>query len=126
MTEKYYNEIFVTDTFIFPTKELAILENRKVNNPQTLGLVKATEGYLDYITYPNLVYETSKPIVGMNLQAGKYDAGLTYIEYHTENPHLLRVRKYIGYVLTTWLVYGKTTSFSGSLLGVAPPDFYKS
>jgi hypothetical protein len=124
VTEKYYSEVFVTDTFIYPTKELVLLEREGVANPRTLGLVKATEGYLDGIKYEHVVYEISKPVVGAGLLAGKYDAGLTYPEYEGQAPGEFRVRKYIGRVLTTWLVYGRHTVFKGSVVGTAPQGFY--
>jgi hypothetical protein len=124
VTEKYYSELFVTDTFIYPTKELVLLEREGVANPRTLGLVKATEGYLDGIKYEHVIYEITKPIVGAGLLAGKYDAGLTYPEYQEQAPGAFHVRKYIGRVLTTWLVYGRHTVFKGSVIGAAPRGFY--
>lgn len=126
ITEKYFEEIFVADTFIFPTKDLALLEDIRVEKPQTLGLVKATEGYLGGISYPHIIYEISKPVVGRNLIAGKYNAGLAYMEHYLENPDRFRMRKHIGPVITTWIVYGKRTAFEGSVLGAAPRGFYKN
>lgn len=124
VTEKYYSEIVVVDTFIYPTKEIVLLENAAIERPQTLGLVKATEGYLGELTYPQFIYEASKPIVGAGLVAGKYDAGLTYLECTAAYPGRFRVRKYIGPVLTTWIVYGRRTAFQGVAMGVAPQGFY--
>jgi hypothetical protein len=124
VTEKYHSEILVADTFIYPTKELVLLENAAVKRPQTLGLVKAAEGYLGELVYPHIIYESSKPVVGAGLVAGKYDAGLTYPEYHAAYPGRFRVRKYIGHVLTTWIVYGRRTVFHGVAMGVAPQGFY--
>jgi hypothetical protein len=126
VTEKYLPEILVTDTFMYPTKEIVLLENAAVEHPQTLGLVKPTEGYLGDISYPRMVYEPSKPVVGAGLLAGKYDAGLTYPEYIAACPERFRVRKYVGAVLTTWLVYGRTTAFDGVAMGIAPPGYYLS
>lgn len=124
VVEKYFKEIYVTDTFIFPTKDLALLEDARIENPRTLGLVKATEGYLGEISYPEIIYEQSKPVVGENLINGKYDAGLAYMEHHLENPGRFRMRMHIGPVITTWLVYGKRTAFKGSVLGAAARGFY--
>lgn len=124
--EKYFEEILVADTFIFPTKDLALLEDVRVEKPQTLGLVKATEGYLGGLSYPHIIYETSKPVVGKNLIAGKYDAGLAYLEHYLENPGRFRMRKHIGPVITTWIVYGRGTAFKGAVLGAAPKEFYKN
>lgn len=125
VTEKYFQEIFVTDTFIFPTKDLALLEDARIEHPRTLGLVKATEGYLGQIRYPELIYEPSKPIVGKNLISGKYDAGLAYMEHYLENPGRFRMRMHIGPVITTWLVYGKRTAFKGRVLGAADKGFFE-
>src|SRR3954465_3670065 len=47
VTERYWSEIFVVDTFIYPTKALALLARREVEEPQSLGLVPATAGYID-------------------------------------------------------------------------------
>jgi hypothetical protein len=124
VTEKYHSEIFVTDTFIYPTKEIVLLENAAVERPQTLGLVKAAEGYLGELTYPHVIYEPSKPVVGAGLVAGKYDAGFTYPEYQVAYPGRFRVRKYIGRVLTTWIVYGRRTAFRNVAMGIAPRGFY--
>jgi hypothetical protein len=124
VTERYHNEIVITDTFIFPTKEMALLERSEVSAPVTLGLVRATEGYLEGISYPHVLYEVTKPVVGENLLAGKYDAGITYLTYHTSNPGRFRMRKYIGTVLTTWIVYGRGTAFTGPAVGIAPRGFY--
>ncbi len=126
ITEKYFEEILVADTFIYPTKDLVLLEDARVEQPRTLGLVKATEGYLGEINYPHIIYETSKPVVGRNLIAGKYDAGLAYLEHYLENPGRFRIRKHIGPVITTWVVYGKGTAFKGAPLGAAPKGFYQS
>jgi hypothetical protein len=126
VTEKYHNEIVVTDTFIYPTKEIALLENADVASPDTIGLVKACEGYLGDIKYPNIVSEITKPIVGENMLKRKYDAGITYLHYHLDNPGFFRVKKYVGKVITTWLVYGKKTYYSGKIAGVAPSSFYRN
>jgi hypothetical protein len=126
VTEKYFREILVTDTFIFPTKDLALLEDARIENPRTLGLVKATEGYLGQVSYPELIYEKSKPIVGKNLISGKYDAGLAYLEHYLENPGRFRMRMHIGPVITSWLVYGKRTAFEGRVLGAADKGFFEN
>ncbi len=120
VTEKYYKEVSIADTFIYPTKELVLLERLDVTQPKTLGLVKATEGYLDNITYGEIIYEASKPIIGKNLLEKKYDAGLTHIEYFNQQPDMFRIKKNIGEVTTTWLVYSKKSFFEGNLLSVLP------
>jgi hypothetical protein len=39
VTERHWMEIFVVDTFIYPTKALAVLSRREVEKPRSLGLV---------------------------------------------------------------------------------------
>ncbi len=124
VTEKYYRDVFVADTFLYTTQEIVVLEDATVEKPETVGLVSATEGYIHDIHYPVKIYEPSKPIVGAKLLEGAFDAGVTYLHYHIDNPGRFRVRKYIGYVPTAWLVYGKKTTFAGDMLGVAPRGFY--
>ncbi|MDR1201673.1 MAG: hypothetical protein LBL58_08620 [Tannerellaceae bacterium] len=126
VTEKYFTEIRVVDTFIFPTQEIVLLEREEIKIPHTLGLVKVCEGYLDGINYAKLIYENAKPIVGYGLLEGKYDAGITTINYFKNYPERFRLRKYIGEVLTTWIIYGRGSTFKGNVLSVAPIDFYDS
>jgi hypothetical protein len=45
VTERYWDEVFVVDTFIYPTKALAVLKRREVERPRSLGRVPATAGY---------------------------------------------------------------------------------
>ena len=45
MTERYHTEVFVIDTFLYPTKELALLVREDASEPQSLGIVAATRGY---------------------------------------------------------------------------------
>lgn len=127
LTEKYYPEVCVADVFLFTTKELALLEDARVEVPRTLGLVKATEGYLEEggFDYAERSYEISKPIVGEKFLEGAYEAALTYMEYYHRAPERVRVRKYIGHVPTAWLVYGKVTAFHHEVLGSAAPGFYQ-
>jgi hypothetical protein len=64
--------------------------------------------------------------VGDNLVAGKYDAGLTYLHYYTNNPGRFRLRKYIGVVITAWLVYGREMTYEGKVMGALPPGYYNN
>jgi hypothetical protein len=42
VTERYHTEVFVIDTFIYPTKELALLVRAEVEQPRSLGMVTPT------------------------------------------------------------------------------------
>jgi hypothetical protein len=121
VTERYHREVFVIDTFLYPTKELALLVRTDVGDPASLGIVSATRGYLDLTRFRELIDEPSKPVVARNLLAGRYDAGLTHLHYAEEHPDLLRVEEVYGAVDTTWVVYGGHKRFRGEVIGQRNP-----
>jgi hypothetical protein len=121
VTERYYGEVFVIDTFLYPTKELALLVRTDVREPSSLGIVSATRGYTDLTRWQTLIDEPSKPVVAQHLLAANYDAGLTHLHYAHEHPDLLRVEECYGAVDTTWVVYGARKRFNGELIGQRNP-----
>lgn len=121
VTERYHREVFVMDTFIYPTKELALLVRRDVAEPHSMGIVSATRGYTDLTRWETLIDEPSKPVVARHLLAGAYDAGLTHLHHGREHPDLLRVQEVYGAVDTTWVVYGRRKRFHGQVIGRAVP-----
>ena len=121
VTERYHEEVFVIDTFLYPTKELALLVRADVSDPGSLGIVAATRGYTDLTRWGEIIDEPSKPVVARNLLAGRYDAGLTHLHYAHEHPDLLRVEECYGAVDTTWVVYGPRKRFRGEVIGQRNP-----
>jgi hypothetical protein len=121
VTERYHEEVFVVDTFIYPTKELALLVRNDVGEPKSLGIVSATRGYLDLNRFERIVDEPSKPVVGRHLLEGRYDAGLTHGHYAREHPRELRLVELYGAVDTTWVVYGAQKRFRGDVIGRRSP-----
>jgi hypothetical protein len=121
VTERYHEEVFVIDTFIYPTKELGLLVRADVSEPRSLGIVSETRGYLDLSPWETIVDEPSKPVVAANLLAGRYDAGLTHVHHAEEHPDLLRLAAYYGAVDTTWVVYGSRKRFNGAVIGKRAP-----
>lgn len=121
VTERYYQEVFVMDTFIYPTKELALLVRTDVESHRSLGIVSATRGYPDLSKWETIIDEPSKPVVARKLFAGEYDAGLTHLHYAEEHPDKLRVQECYGAVDTTWLVYGQRKRFQGKVIGQRAP-----
>lgn len=126
VTERFHEEVFVVDTFIYPTKALALLVRRDVATPTSLGIVSATRGYLDLARFPTVVDEPSKPVVARHLLAGAYDAGLTHVHHAEEHPDVLRVEEYYGPVDTTWVVYGPRKRFRGDVIGQRVPWLFTS
>jgi hypothetical protein len=121
VTERYFREVFVVDTFIYPTKELALLIRTDVEHPRSLGIVSATRGYPDLTRWSQIIDEPSKPVVARHLLAGDYDAGLTHLHYAREHPDVLRVEEIYGAVDTTWVVYGQRKRFHGAVIGTRIP-----
>jgi hypothetical protein len=117
VTERYRQEVFVLDTFLYPAKEMALLARSNVADPKTLGIVPAALGYPDLTRWQSVVEEPANPIVARNLLAGSYDAGVTLAEYADQYPDALRVLERYGEVDTTWLVYGRRRRYQGELIG---------
>jgi hypothetical protein len=125
VTERHWAEVFVVDTFIYPTKALAVLSRREVERPRTLGLVPATSGYVDLSHWDDVIDVQSKPIVAEELLAGRYDAGLTHLEHLHAHPDELRLVEEIGEIDTTWVVYGTHKRFQGEVIGTSSPDLFR-
>jgi hypothetical protein len=121
VTERFHEDVFVIDTFLYPTKELALLVRTDVENPQSLGIVSATRGYTDLERWSSVIDEPSKPVVARHLLAGEYDAGLTHLHHAREHPERLRVEEVYGAVDTTWVVYGPHKRFRGEVIAMHNP-----
>ncbi len=47
LTEKYFREVFVIDSFLCPTNAMGVLSRRDVEHPRSLGLMPATQAYVN-------------------------------------------------------------------------------
>jgi len=125
ITEKYWTEIFVVDTFIYPTKHLVLLSRKDVEKPRSLGIVPATKGYVDLSQWEEIIDVPSKPIVAEELLAGRYDSGLTHMEHVEEHAGQLRLDLDIGEIDTTWVVYGHEKRFKGEVIGIPSTELFR-
>jgi hypothetical protein len=125
ITEKHWTEVFVVDTFIYPTKHLVLLSRREVETPRSLGIVPATKGYVDLSRWEEVVDVTSKPLVGEGLVRGDYDSGLTHMEHVEEHADELRLDLDIGEIDTTWVVYGRRKRFEGEVIGIPSAELFR-
>jgi hypothetical protein len=118
VTERYWREVFVVDTFIYPTKHLVLLSRRDVDRPRSIGIVPATKGYIDLSPWEEVIDVVSKPVVAEELLEGRYDSGLTHMEHVEEHADELRLDLDIGEIDTTWVVYGTKKRFKGEVIGI--------
>ena len=125
ITETHWTEVFVVDTFIYPTKALAVLSRRDVERPRSLGIVPATEGYVDLSEWEQVIPQISKPLIAEALLRGDYDAGLTHLEHLEKHPDVLQLNLEIGEIDTTWLVYGTSKRFQGEVIGIPSAELYR-
>jgi len=125
VTEKYWTEVFVVDTFIYPTKHLVLLSRREVERPRSIGIVPATKGYVDLSQWEEVIDVVSKPVVAEGLLRGEYDSGLTHMEHVGEHAEELRLDLDIGEIDTTWVVYGRQKRFRGELIGIPSPQLFR-
>lgn len=125
VTERYWREVFVIDTFIYPTKHLVVLTRREVKSPRSLGIVPATKGYVDLSQWDEIIDVVSKPVVGEELLAGRYDSGLTHMEHFEEHQSELRLDLDIGEIDTTWVVYGTKKRFEGEVIGIPSAEILR-
>lgn len=125
ITERYWTEVFVVDTFIYPTKHLVLLSRREVARPRSLGIVPATKGYVDLSRWEEVIDVTSKPLVAEGLLRGEYDSGLTHMEHVEEHAEELRLDLDIGEIDTTWVVYGREKRFRGEVIGIPSAELFR-
>jgi hypothetical protein len=126
VTERYWREVFVVDTFIYPTKHLVLLSRREVEKPRSIGIVPATKGYVDLSGWEEVIDVVSKPVVGEGLLRGDYDSGLTHMEHFEEHADELRLDLDIGEIDTTWVVYGTRKRFAGKVIGIPSREILQS
>jgi hypothetical protein len=125
ITEKYWTEVWVVDTFIYPTKHLVLLSRREVERPRSLGIVPATKGYVDLSAWDEVIDVASKPLVAAGLLGGEYDSGLTHMEHVENHAEELRLDLDIGEIDTTWVVYGREKRFQGEVIGIPSAELYR-
>jgi hypothetical protein len=125
LTEKYFREVFVIDSFLCPTRAMGVLTRRDVEHPRSLGLMPATRAYVNTERWETFIHETSKPVVGHNLLAGKYDSGIAPLQFAEENPDVLVVDEVIGSVQTAWLVYGRQRNRQQGVIGIKNSQLFQ-
>ncbi len=123
---KYRKEIFTVDTFIFPAKNMGILKTKKYHfKNKNLGLMPATKGYINEDEWDELIIESANPKVFEGLKNGKYEYGVTFVNYAKYNDDLEIVESFGDGVVCAWIVYGKERRFTGDLIGTYQEELFK-
>ncbi len=124
---KYRSEIFTIDTFIFPAKAMGILRSKKHHfDNKNLGLMPATKGYINESEWDDLIIESANPRVFEGLKKGKYEYGITFVDYAKENDDLEIVESFGEGVDSAWILYGKQRRFSGDVVGIYQEELFKT
>jgi hypothetical protein len=98
--------VFIVDTFIAPSKPLAVVSRTTVKEPRTLGLFAATVGLTPTGRWPNVVVETEGTLdtIGRKLRDGVYDSALTYRDFAERYGDELTIEREIESPDDAWLV----------------------
>lgn len=99
--------IHIIDTFISSSKKLGVITQRGIDTPKTLALQPATEFYADLSNWEEKIYISSIMNIADALLSGKYDSGLTTIEFAERHSDKFRVDIKIESVDDPWLLFGK-------------------
>jgi hypothetical protein len=116
---RYFREVFVVDTFISPSRPLAVLARREVAAPRSIGVLHpSTSDYVDLGRWERVerITDGSLHDVARGLLEGRTDAGLVYLDYAAAHPERLRVVEELGSPDDAWLVLGRQRTFTGPVL----------
>lgn len=108
--------IRIIDTFISPSKDLAILTRTEIETPRSLALQPATRGYTDISQWQEHILVSSIMRIAEGLLTGTYESGLTTLDVARQNPGRFRVDATIETVDDAWLVFGKSSVAKGDIV----------
>jgi len=101
------------DAFLSPSQPMALLKQKNVGAPKSLGLQPATRDYLDLTRFDRLIEEPTTTAVAEGLLSGRYEAGITLTRFLEAHPDDLALDTSIGEVVDPWLVFGREPAFEG-------------
>ncbi|MDP9607522.1 UNVERIFIED_ORG: hypothetical protein J2W38_007347 [Variovorax paradoxus] len=113
---KYLDGLFVVDTFIAPSQDLAVIRRKDVPRSSTLAVMRPTLDYTDASRWKEIKYVDTVAEVTKGLISGQYDAGLGFVSAAQKHPDILEVDEFIGTVDDAWIVYGRQKVSAGKLL----------
>lgn len=108
--------IHIVDTFISPSKALAILTQSDISRPRSLALQPATQRYTDTTSWQTVIPVPTISQIAAGLLERDYDSGLAALEVHDANPGRFRIDRIIGTVDDPWLVFGRHGVCHGNMI----------
>jgi hypothetical protein len=118
ITGENFRRLFIVDTFISPSKTLAVLTRRGVTRPRSIGLFGPTRPYVDTSRWEQVVEEQTGSIVtvGDQLLRGEVDSALVYLDYAERHPERFEIDEIIGSPDDAWVVFGTERAFAGEVV----------
>jgi hypothetical protein len=118
ITAHDFRHFFILDTFISPSKTLAVLTRKDAARPRSLALFGPTRDYVDTSRWEEVIVETSGSIVTVadRILAGGCDSALLYLEYADRHPGFFEVTEVIGSPDDAWLVFGTRRASTGGVV----------
>jgi len=113
---RFLQGLYVIDTFISPSRDLAIIQRRDVEHPRSLAVMRPTLDYIDAGKWEHIELVDTVAEVTRGLAEGKYEAGLGYAAIAEAHPEDLQVTQFIGTVDDAWIVYGRVRASDGGLV----------
>ncbi|MBN8535266.1 MAG: hypothetical protein J0L51_14380 [Rhizobiales bacterium] len=107
MSARYVHRVHVVDTFIAPSKSLAIISRTDVESPQSIAFQPATKHYADLSAWPRQIDEVSIMTVAEGLQEGRFDSGITSVELVEQAPDRFRIDQLFGPITDVWVLFGR-------------------
>ena len=105
---------------------MGILKSKKYHfENKNLGLMPATKGYINENEWDELIIESANPKVFEGLKSGKYEYGVTFVDYAKYNNDLEIVESFGKEVVCAWIVYGKEYLYNGNLIGTYQDELFK-
>jgi hypothetical protein len=113
----FHKRLYPVDTFISPSKPLAVVTRAQIHRPHSVGVFTATLGLADLSGWREIVVEKAGTIFDVETQLcrGAYDSALVYRDFLDRVP---------GYTLDmeidspddAWLVLGTMRAFKGEII----------
>jgi len=104
---KFRHGLFVIDTFISASQDLAIVQRRDVERPAALAAMRPTLDYIDPGQWERVELVATVAEVTRGLIDGSYEAGLAYASVAATHPQCVRTVRFLGTVDDAWIVYGR-------------------